>query len=262
MENKNNTIDINVIYSFENDPRYKVNINRPFSMFHNTSDDYEFHKFTKRGLAICHGHNHSMKTLKKIKFINYWYFIDMRPDTFPDYIADVADSESMKYFPDNYFYCILSEYCPVTNINETFDKLQFIDILKNVHRILNNDGYLLLTELPGLFFHFITNQQYNEIIDKVYEILGKDIIIRIIEQSVDDARTLPEELRKDYLKDIDIFNQILMGAYTGGPNSSEVNTYIKKISMKYTTNVLKKCGYKIIGNKGIFLLCKKIFNKY
>ena len=274
MTTINEPIDMNSIIAFENNPAYAKNINRPFSIFHNTSDYYENHLFVKRGLAICHGHNHSLETLRKIKFINYWYFIDILPDTYPDYIADAADIESMKYFPDDYFYTIVTEYCPVVRPRTGLNEPQFIDILKNLHRILREDGYLFLTGFPFLIFWLIAPAGFDGIKKHINASLDQKTIDKMIAQYIADIEqfrtdaladpkiynlttAMIEQIYKNQMKtaDHDAYIQIMQGAFD---LPAELKTYLKNISIKYTRKILKECGYRIVGKKSVFTICKKV----
>ena len=96
------------IINYENNI-LEYHLNRKLSVFHITSKLYlPYGKKLRRGFIACHGHNHSNDVISKIKFINFWFYVDARIDTFPDYIADVTDNYDMFYFPSDYFSCVLS----------------------------------------------------------------------------------------------------------------------------------------------------------
>ena len=130
---------------------------------------------TQKGLVTCHGTSHRIKTMSKIKCIELWYSIDKNKECYPDYVCKIDDKNGMEYIPTEYFDLILSEHCPLIKIN-----LQ--DMFDNYYRILKDDGYLVFSELPFLFFWFINEHQMSYIIDKIHQIINDATFIDIINQ--------------------------------------------------------------------------------
>lgn len=279
------------IIKFENDPKFTPDIIRKLSMY-----DQNVPKYENKGLAICHGHNYSIRTLANVEIVDYWYMIDRYMNAFPDYRADAANKLEMSYFPDNYFDCVLTVYCPV--INDIYIKeLQYSTILINIHRILKKNGTLILTELPLLFFHFISDDEFKNIISQIKKIVSeKDIqefktnyINNIIKPALyetmnemknrlnskknlspeiqlflDEINTeegfkkhLTNRLNRERADDTDVYREMLAGNYNG-PNSDVLLQRIKEISIPHTKKLLKDNGFEMIEIKNDLLFAKPI----
>ena len=231
---------------------YNKNIFKPLSNFHAFIEEIErprhvyldnIDKHLRRGIVLCHGHNHSNHTLRKIKFINYWYYIDGDPESHPDYYADVSSINDMNYFPNEYFDCVLSLYCPVGR-----DKILY-NILSISHRILKKNGVILFTEMPRLFFHYINNNHYQYIID-------------IIHNTIDDATF--EGLKKEYQEiygtdviDKNFYNELMTNNFDY-PQKLAINKIINKFAKKITKQLLLENNFRYVDIKNNFLIAKKI----
>lgn len=149
---------------------HKDKILRPLSTYHIASD-----KLTKlRCLAICHGHNHSSSFMRYIKGDCYWYMIDINDKCYPDYVCDVTDSEAMSYFPSDYFDIIITLHFPV-GIKE--NRVKYPQLLKNIHRMIKSTGIIYLSELPGLFFWFLNNDEYKILKNKITDVMGSELLV-------------------------------------------------------------------------------------
>ena len=84
--------------TYETNPNYSKNINRPLSSLLQTIKPWD-----KIGLILGHGHNYSNDIYTKLRFVNYWYMIDIDKTAFPDYICDLTDPKQLEYFSDNIF---------------------------------------------------------------------------------------------------------------------------------------------------------------
>ena len=222
---------------------------RPLSVYHNMIKyfkeiGYDDPKKLRKGLAICHGHNYSLEMFKKIKFINYWYMTDISIEAWPDYICDASNEKDMEYFPDNYFDCVLTVYCSYLDENSN---IQFPNILKNIHRIIKKNGVILLTELPGLFYWLIDDLTFNEISDRIVEIIGKEAL-EIFKKHLD-------ELYQSFK--YNIYHEILVRNYNG-PNREELYEYVDKISVEQTKKILLKNNFEYMKIKGEYLIAKPI----
>lgn len=225
---------------------------RPLSSFYGTleyfkSIQHEPLKKLRKGLALCHGHNHSYDVFKKIKFINYWYLVDKNSYSWPDYICDAADAKAMSYFPDNFFDCVLTIYCPA--IDEKYN-IQFTNFFINIHRILKKNGVLLLTELPGLFYWFINRNDFDLVKKQVDEIIGKNNINKFKNES-----TRFNFMNRD--ADFDIYVEILVKNYQG-ENKEKLDDFIDKISIQYTKKILSENNFEFVMLKGNYLVAKPI----
>lgn len=230
---------------------------RPLSIFHmfikegKSQASLENKVLYKKGLVLCHGHNHTNKLISQIDDINYWYYVDCNLTVWPDYIVDISDESAMAYFPNNYFDCILSLHCPVNSIINGEYILQYPSILKNVHRMLKSDGRLILTELPRLFFWFIT--------DTYLEIIKKKIHTTI---SNKDFALFKEALLEvePNCTDKDIYFEMIAGNYDG-PNYNILENMLAKHSIQISKNFLLENGYKFEKISGKFLIAKKKIEK-
>lgn len=241
----------------------KPNINRPLSLFDRMTQNFfieypEKIKFVtngfleriiintnqkspKRGLALCHGHNHSNILLQKIKFINYWYFVDKNKDTFPDYICDVKDDNKMKYIPNEYFDCIVTMHCPID--------FEFELILLNINRILKDNGTLLLTELPEAFSNLLDGKNLGLLSHSIIDIIGEDNF---------------SEFKKQYNEKInpqtdimEIIHILSSGKVYRGPMWKELNKHMENKSMEFTKTYLLRFGFQFIKKTENFMIVKK-----
>lgn len=241
------------IISAEKTGILSAKIIRPLSLFHifikhNKSRDNKV--LYKKGLVLCHGHNHTNELVSQIDDIHYWYYVDNTLSVWPDYVADISDESAMAYFPNNYFDCILSLHCPVKNITNDGDRLQYPIILKNVHRMLKYNGRLVLTELPYLFYWFIPDTYLEIIIKKIHTIISdKDF----------------ESFKKDLLEiepnctDKDVYFDLMVGNYTG-TNYEILNRMLTKHSIRVSKSFLLENGYKFENKSANFLTAKKLKN--
>ena len=163
---------------------------RPLSVYHTFIDkNYGFfsNKSAKRkGLALCHGHNYHLGVISKLKFVDNWYYVDISRATYPDYVADVSNIYQMEYFPNNYFDCVITMFCPISSNDER--RTQYPAMLENIQFILKKNGVLALTELPRLFYWFINDAEFDEIIKRLYEIIPEE-----------NLRLFKEQLLKDHM---------------------------------------------------------------
>jgi hypothetical protein len=202
----------------------------------------------KKGLALCHGHIHDKSLLSSINHIDNWYFVDIDKNAQPDYICDVTDPDQMKYFPDKYFDCIAIIHCPIIYNH----KNQYLEILVNIYRIINDTGDIYLTELPSLFYWFIDKRQcdkvlsecHNEIlIDKVNEYQKKILVDKGGSQLNDNIRQL-----------IPFF----FGHIIDSSCKKMIDTFVKETSLSITKDVLRKNHFCIVRSDSKFLIIRKI----
>lgn len=148
------------IINFESKSEFANNINRPLSTLFETIKLWDLRENIKIGLMLCHGHNYPNDIYTRLRFVNYWYMIDIKEFCFPDYICDVNDSKQLEYFPDNIFDYILDASCSVNDKIKTYDKCK---------RILKSNGKIII----GGIFSF---QQYlnDDILGKINETLIND----------------------------------------------------------------------------------------
>lgn len=239
--------EIEINANIEKSPNsFNARIINPLSGFHYYLDKIELwdKKYVKRGLALCHGHNQWYRPLCKIRFIDHWYLVDADYETRPDYIADITNDDEMKYFPDKYFDCVLSVYCPYG----AFPGKIFI-VLKTAHRILRDNGVLVMSELMGLFYHFIGTVPFDKIVDEV-------------KKYISDEYTMAS-LKSQYLQtygndkiDREFYNELFAGNFDYD-NKDVVMKVIKKYAKKYAKELLAKNQFRYIGKKGGNLFAKK-----
>lgn len=254
MNTENNDDLLEYILSKEKIPDIGDYVLRPLSIFHKFIEnekkiDIEYYggrhmKSFRKGLALCHGHNYSNEYLSHIKFIKYWYMVDIDSYVYPDYAADIANEDNMSYFPDDYFDCVATIHCPVTNIRDKKTIIIYDSILKNIYRILKPQGVALLRELPGLYFYFINDEQTQELIN----IIKKNITEKEFNEYKD-------KLMRDY-PDMDkqeVYLQIFMLTYDG-PNHEKLNKDIYDFSIQATKKYLKKYKFRILREKAGYLV--------
>ena len=196
------------------------------------------HTGVKKGLALCHGHNHSNKVFRIFTDINFWYYVDINPDNFPDYVADASDQIAMKYFPDKYFDCILFPFCQVILDN----KLQYLDMLRNSYRILKDDGVVYSNALPKLFFKFLSKKKYQKLVSMTNEIIGIDNINNFNKISADGESN---------------YSGIFMGMYHG-PKWKILKKSKEALFFKWAERLMNKNDFRISRSVGKFLVMKKI----
>lgn len=222
---------------------------RPLSAFHvyvNWRYRYDPNKAAARkGLALCHGHNYNNEITTKLKFIKNWYYVDFNRFAYPDYVADITNEYQMNYFPNDYFWVALSIYCPVPRSYSEPDKNNYPFILKNMHRIIKKNGLMCFTELPALFFWFVSDAEFDEIIRKINEIVPK--------KDLDNFRKEMSEVN-----DKSFYRGILMSAIHKEMNDDQLHKYVDEISLHYTKRFLEQNNFEYLGKKSMFLFAKPI----
>ena len=143
---------------FENNSSYTKNIIRPLSALNYHLEKINNGKKKKVGLMLCHGHIHGYKILENFKFIDYWYFVDINPTVYPDYVCDITNRRALRYFPNNFFDYIISAYCPIGDL-----KKKYFQVMNNLKRTLKKNGTVISLELPTLFFHFFNEFQLGKV---------------------------------------------------------------------------------------------------
>lgn len=248
--------------------QFKNKILRPLSEYYYSIEQQRQYypldeKKYRKGLAICHGYNHSNELISKLRFIKYWYMVDININTHPDYVADASSEEDMSYFPNDFFDCILTEHCRVVNND---DKPIYGEMIRNCHRILKKNGVLCSTELPGLFFWFVNDDEFNSIESEIKAIIGGEInemakkyienlTKNMTDMYKDETPETIERIIKKYVTERSFYYHIMMGHYDG-PRKEKMNDYIKKTMIKYTVIFLDRHNFTFIGIKGRFLLAK------
>jgi len=166
----------------------------------------------RRGLALCHGHNHSIAKFRDFPDINYWYLVDDYDKVAPDYVCDMTDIDGMSYLPDDYFDTVVWMACTMPN-REGFDR--FLTIL---HRITRKNGMAYLTENYNLFYLLLGKEELARLHAEIKNLLGQKNIDRYKD-------TWEEEEEKE-----DIYSHIIVGNYAreGLPRGAEVNAMIAK----------------------------------
>lgn len=235
-----------IMYENRTDKNY---ILRPLSAFHvHINWYYQYDpdkKATRKGLALCHGHNYSNEVTSKLRFIINWYYVDGDKMAYPDYVADATNEYLMNYFPDNYFDAVLSVYCPVWSYYEQ-SKNNYPLILKNVHRILKKNGLMCFTELPKLIFWFIPEEDFKEIINKINEIVSKENVEEFKKEVIgDDPEMIPER---------NLYQEIMLN-YLG---DEKLTQYVESVSLHHTKRFLQEHNFEFVGIKSMFLFAKPI----
>jgi len=217
-------------------------IMRPLSSFHVQYVDYksQFGDSYKIGAEFCHGNNHYNDVISKLKFIKNWYSIDVDRSAYPDYIGNVSNVHEMNYFPDEYFDCVLTEYCGLTehDIDATFIHL-FEQALKIFHRIIKKDGTVCLTELPSMSYYIMDNDEFNYVVNKVNDIVPKEKLLAqrdvLIKYGILNEKSNPTD-----------FYVWILANYHLYPETTDL---LDKLSLRYTKRFLKKNNFKFIGMK-------------
>ncbi|XWV26241.1 hypothetical protein QJ857_gp0835 [Tupanvirus soda lake] len=228
---------------------------RPLSIFHKTSINTT-NRYTKRCLALCHGHNHNHKFLSKImgdcywymvdKDINcYWYMVDKDINCYPDYICDVSRDEDMMYFPDCYFDVIISLHYPIGNNIEGYNNM-----LKILSRIIKPSGKIFLTELPKLFFWFMNSNEYTILVNNINQILGEEVIDDYFKKLIKRKILLESEKSECY-------KEIIVGNYRG-LNEESAKEFIKSKAFEHTELYIAKKKYSITGCTNDFIIVEPL----
>lgn len=158
------------LIAFEKKSPYCGNIIKKLSEFNNYVSNS---KNKKIGLVLCHGHKHGYAVLKNYKIVDYWYFIDIDPETNPDYICDVCDPNALEYFPDNFFDCIMSAYCPIGDMRN-----RYFSVMTSLKRTLKRNGVIVSLELPKLFYWFFNKNQLNQISKYLFKCADSDAFFK------------------------------------------------------------------------------------
>lgn len=235
----NNKIDsiTKHLMDFESNSSYANNIGRPLSIFKYYIKKYGSISDSKIGLALCHGHNHNHAILNNIKYIDYWYMVDIDSFSYPDYVCDIRDINALKYFPDNFFDCIISVYCPIGFLYE-----QYFEILTSLKHTLTANGFFVSIELPSLIFWFLDQDQLEKIADDLYDNIYDKIddqhLIMLFDQFKEDfdyqqLDGLPEHIQQ----------YLIISAFYDSSNSNEN----LKINLIYTKKVLKNNNFRFVG---------------
>lgn len=223
------------LVEFEKNSPYSKNIFRPLSIFKYYINNINSpHSNKKIGLVLCHGHNHGIETIKNIRYINYWYFIDADSYSYPDYVCDITDVSALKYFPDDFFDCIVTAYCPIGHLIDKY----FI-LLNNLKRTLKKKSFFFSTEFEQLYFWFLDES----IVIKITNYLTKHTNLSELEK-------FKKEFDYRSVDGLDKFIQdyIILAAYYKYFNPS----LLKKIARNKIKLILKKNGFKFV----------KLFKKY
>jgi hypothetical protein len=202
--------------------------------------------YVKKGLAICHGHNHTNKFFQEIKSVHFWYMVDVNINAYPDYIANAADYNHMQYFPDKYFDCVLFPHCPIVSCG----KFQYLDMLKNVHRILKHDGVILLTELPMLFFNLLVPEQYDMLVTVTDSLIGID--------NIEEYKKQYQLLwNSNYNDEKQLYASIFMDTYRG-PGWESYYKFLNEFALEFTKKILADLKFEYINEQYPFIICKPI----
>ena len=234
------------IMRFEESSLSPYYLSRPLSTFHVFINDpyrneYGGKTYKRKGLVICHGHNYNNEIISKIKFIKNWYYVDANRGTNPDLVADITNEYHMSYFPDNYFDCVLSVNCPVSS-----EQLSLI----HIHRIIKKNGVFCTTGLPGLFFWFISDDEFNDLIQQINEIIPEENLKLFKKELLGYGILGPDSDTYSFYRNI-ILNY-------NGNDREEMLKLIDKVSMNYTLRFLGKNNFEFIGIKSGILFATPI----
>ncbi len=211
MSNKN----LQHMINFEKNNKSKIF--RKLSDFHIFTENNTPHVI--RGLVLCHGHQHGLDLFSNYPEVTNWYMIDIRKETYPDYVCDGGSKHDMSYFPNKYFDRIIDAFCPMVKNKST---LQYGNILDNVRRILKDNGYYYSTTLPHLFFWFLSKDQLNKIKNKIEKMLEYEI--------------------KD---DSNLFDLLVGNVAVGIANNKKFYEYIDELQNKYSKIIVKKHKFSV-----------------
>ena len=195
-------------------------------------ENYGF-KNAKIGLIMCHGHNHPVDIYTRLKFVNYWYMIDISDLSFPDYICDIDNNKQLEYFPDAIFDYILFANCPLYDNNFNLG----IKKIDNSRRLLKDNGYMI-----------ITNFQFNYFLDEpTLDKINKNLIAN--NSNIVDCLNNYDRENSYGVLDILTKNNGIYWILSNAcyPLDSEI---IKQTRKKYSKKILKKYGYHYVKEIG------------
>ena len=219
----------------ESDPEFSKYINRPLSGLFETIKIHDIRDGIKIGLILCHGHNYPNDYYRRLKFVNYWYMVDISEECFPDYICDLYSSKQLEYFPDKIFDYILDVNCRV-------ERFPVYGLCK---RLLKTTGYIITVnhfDHLGAYLDDHTLEKINK------KLIGDDPdIIEYLNNFFNKEAWLKPHL--EHMTDNQLTYFILnFGGYVPGKNKK-----IKQLKKKYSEKVLKKHGYRYIKHFGPFI---------
>lgn len=209
---------------------------RPLSVYH-TFINSQYGRFSekswkRKGLVICHGHNYFSDIIPKLKFVKNWYYVDIDRSVYPDYVADLSDMYHMRYFPNDYFHCVLTHFC--------FGFGNYSDTMKNIHFILKKNGIFVCPELPAGFIDLISNIEFNEILKKLLDIIPEEKL-----------KFFKEELLRYGIITMEssdmIFHRNIMLNY----HDVETDKYMDKISLYHTKKFLQDNNFEFVGTRAL-----------
>ena len=155
----------------------------------------------------------------------------------------------MSYFPNNYFDCVTTVYCPIGILarnpsSNSSRSNQYIDVIKTIHRITKKNGIIYFPELRGLFYWLLNKEKFNHMVKNIDEILGEKNIADFRKENDDE----PDE---------ENFYAELITNYQG-PKRKLLRKYIDKISFRYTIKFLTKNNFSFVKEKGEIIVAKPI----
>ncbi len=225
------------IKNFESNSAYSKNIIRPLSSLFDTIKKGDARLDSKIGLIIGHGHNHPNEGFTKLKFVNYWYMIDIDASVFPDYICDAYNTKQLEYFPDEIF-----DYIYDLGGMSSID----VSMFDNFKRLLKKSGYFIAPYIKW------TYHIKDDILDKINkELINKDPSI------IDCLKKADHIWYHDNLTENQNIWNVLYGVCypmkRGVDDKLIENENIRILDEKYTRKLLKHHGYKYIKKKGPYL---------
>ena len=245
------TITVCSLIDVEKSNQYCNKINYPLSKFHLSTkfmDKWNPLCTNKRGLALCHGHNHYVKELAQVTSVKYWYMVDRNKYSNPDYIADASNDNDMVYLPSEYFDVVFIVFCPLAQKDRT-EQYQIYNILKNCHRIIKPNGKLIINNLPSLFYNFLNDNQFSEICK------------RIDDYFVDNPE-LDDPIFKRNYKDINIkyrrIMQLIIKSKNRFPMTNALKIYIYNYAINIIKELLVKYNYEYVEINKHMLIAKPI----
>ena len=219
----------------ESNPEFSKYINRPLSGLFETIKIHDIRDGIKIGLILCHGHNYPNDYHRRLKFVNYWYMVDISEECFPDYICDLYSSKQLEYFPDKIFDYILDVNCRI-------ERFPVYDLCK---RLLKTTGYIITINHFDQLGTYLDDHTLGKINKKL---IGNDPdIIKYLNNFFDKEAWLKPHL--EHMTDNQLTYFILnFGGYASGKNEN-----IKQLNKKYSAKILKKHGYQYIKHFGPFV---------
>ena len=136
-------------------------------------------------------------------------------------------------------------YCA---LEQGLDK--YIPRLENIYRIIKPNGFVYLTELPGLFYWLLSEEELTQLKQKIKNLLGEHLIqlfkIQCEEDNPDDTfdDIYPEIITNYSICELD--------------KAEELDKMLAKENEQFTKNLLQKYHFKIQGKKGDFLIIRPI----